>query len=130
RALRAGTIWATNNGAWRYIEAVRKSDSIQTEKGTPLKDDILHAPLPKGPAGQFSFHVPFSNMVMGYSKNEKLAKDFLRWISSKEVYEQWFVSQKGFSVGATTDWEKHKLWNNDPGMLPFKSATRTARSAR
>src|SRR5215468_8109372 len=129
RAFLSGTICATNNGASIYIEALRKPDAIQTEKGTPLKDDILHAPLPKGPAGQFSFHVPFSNMLMGYSKNEKSAKDFLRWISSKDVYEPWFVSQKGFSVGATTDWEKHKLWNDDPIMLPFRSAARTGRFA-
>src|SRR5437016_12807770 len=129
RAFLAGTICATNNGASIYIEALKKPDAYQTDKGTPLKDDILHAPLPKGPAGQFSFHVPFSNMVMGYSKNEKAAKDFLRWITSKQVYEQWFVSQKGFSVGATTDWEKHKLWNDDPVMLPFKSAARTGRFA-
>jgi multiple sugar transport system substrate-binding protein len=129
RAFLAGTCSATNNGASIYIEALKKPDAYQTEKGTPLKDDILHASLPKGPGGQFSFHVPFSNMVMAYSKNQKPAKDFLRWITSKAVYEPWFVSQKGFSVGATTDWEKHKLWNDDPVMLPFKSAARTGRFA-
>jgi multiple sugar transport system substrate-binding protein len=129
RAFLSGTCAATNNGASIYIEALKKPDAYQTEKGTPLKDDILHAPLPKGPGGQFSFHVPFSNMVMAYSKNQKPAKDFLRWITSKAVYEPWFVSQKGFSVGATTDWEKHKLWNDDPVMLPFKSAARTGRFA-
>jgi multiple sugar transport system substrate-binding protein len=129
RAFLAGTCSATNNGASIYIEALKKPDAYQTEKGTPLKGDILHAPLPKGPAGQFSFHVPFTNMVMSYSKNQKPAKDFLRWISSKAVYEPWFVSQKGFSVGSTTDWEKHKLWNDDPVMLPFKSAARTGRFA-
>jgi multiple sugar transport system substrate-binding protein len=129
RAFLSGTCSATNNGASIYIEALKKPDAYQTEKGTPLKDDILHAPLPKGPGGQFSFHVPFSNMVMAYSKNQAPAKDFLRWINSKAVYEQWFVSQKGFSVGATTDWEKHKLWNDDPVMLPFKAAARTGRFA-
>ena len=51
---------------------------------------------------------------MGYSKNQKAAKDFMRWIHSKAIYDQWFVSQQGFSVGATTDWEKHPLWKNRP----------------
>jgi multiple sugar transport system substrate-binding protein len=129
RAFLAGTCSATNNGASIYIEALKKPDAYQTEKGTPLKGDILHAPLPSGPAGQFSFHVPFTNMVMSYSKNQKPAKDFIRWINSKDVYEPWFVSQKGFSVGSTTDWEKHKLWNDDPVMLPFRSAARTGRFA-
>ena len=61
----------------------------------------FHTPLPKGQAGEFSYHVPFSNLVMGYSKNQKAAKDFLRWICSKEIYDQWFTSQQGFSVGST-----------------------------
>ena len=129
RAFLSGTCCATNNGASIYIEALRKPDAYQTEKGTPLKGDILHAPLPKGPGGQFSFHVPFSNMLMGYSKNQKGAKEFLRWISSKPVFDRWFTTQKGFSVGPTTDWEKHKLWNDDPIMLPYRSAARTGRFA-
>ena len=95
----------------------------------PLKDDILHAALPKGPGGQFSYHVPFSNLLMGYSKNQDAAKKFLGWIHSKDVYDKWFVSQKGFSVGPTTDWEKHKLWGDDPIMLPYKQAARTGRFA-
>src|SRR6266540_3141531 len=129
RAFLSGTCSATNNGASIYIEALRKPDSYKTEKGAPLWQDILHAPLPKGPGGQFSFHVPFSNMLMGYSKNQKGAKEFLRWISSKPVFDRWFTTQKGFSIGPTTDWEKHKLWGDDPVMLPFKSAARTGRFA-
>jgi multiple sugar transport system substrate-binding protein len=129
RAFLSGACSATNNGASIYIEALRKPDAYRTEKGGALKDDILHAPLPKGPAGAFSFHVPFSNMLMGYSKNEKAAKEFLRWISSKPVFDKWFTTQKGFSVGPTTDWEKHKLWDDDPIMLPFKAAARTGRFA-
>jgi multiple sugar transport system substrate-binding protein len=129
RAFLSGACSATNNCASIYIEALRKPDAYRTEKGGALKDDILHAPLPKGPAGAFSFHVPFSNMLMGYSKNEKAAKEFLRWISSKPVFDKWFTTQKGFSVGPTTDWEKHKLWDDDPIMLPFKAAARTGRFA-
>ena len=47
RAFLSGTISATNNGASIYLEAKKKPDSYLTEKGTPMKDDILHAPLPK-----------------------------------------------------------------------------------
>jgi multiple sugar transport system substrate-binding protein len=129
RAFLSGTCAATNNGASIYLEALKKPDAYQTDKGEPLYKDTLHAPLPAGPGGQFSYHVPFSNMLMGYSKNQKAAKDFLRWIGSKEVYEPWFVSQQGFSVGATTDWEKHTLWGKDPVMLPFRQAARTGRFA-
>jgi multiple sugar transport system substrate-binding protein len=58
RAFLSGTISATNNGASIYIEAKKKPDTYQTADGKPLKDDIFHTPLPKGPAGQFSWHVP------------------------------------------------------------------------
>jgi multiple sugar transport system substrate-binding protein len=126
RAFLSGTIAATLNGASIYIEAKRKPDTYQTDKGTPLHQDIQHAPLPRGPAGQFSYHLPMSNMLMGYSKNQKAAKDFLRWIHSKEGYQSWFNSQQGYSVGATKIWEKDPVWQKDPVMLPFRSAAQNA----
>jgi multiple sugar transport system substrate-binding protein len=51
RAFLSQTISATLNGASIYIESLRKPDQYKTEKGAPLNKDILHAPLPKGPAG-------------------------------------------------------------------------------
>jgi multiple sugar transport system substrate-binding protein len=129
RAFLSGTCCATLNGASIYIEALRKPESYMTETGAQMKDDILHAPLPQGQGGQFSYHVPFSNMLMSYSKNRDVGTKFLRWIHSREVFDKWFVSQKGFSVGPTTEWEKHKLWNDDPIMLPYKQAARTGRFA-
>src|SRR6516165_4087036 len=83
RAFLAGSISATNNGASIYIEALRKPEAYQTETGAPIKDDIQHAPLPAGPAGQFSFHIPTSNILLRHSKNQEPAKEFMRWMSSK-----------------------------------------------
>jgi multiple sugar transport system substrate-binding protein len=100
RAFISGSICATSNAASIYIEALRKPDQYLTEKGTPLKDDILHAPYPKGTAGVATLHPPQTHMLMGYSKNQKAAKEFLRWLSSRPVFEKWFVSQKGFSIPA------------------------------
>ena len=129
RAFLAGTISATSNGASIYLEAKKKPDTYLTETGKPLKDDCFHAPLPKGSAGQFSWHVPLADMVMEYSKNQKAAKDFLRWVHSEKIYDQWFTSQQGFSVGPTTVWEEHKLWGDDPVMAPFRTAARSGRFA-
>ena len=109
--------------------ARHKPDSYQTETGKPLKDDRFHAPLPAGPAGQFSYHVPFSNLVPTYGKDQKAAKDFLRWFHSKDVYEQWFTSQQGFSVGSTKIWEDDPLWKVDPIMAPFRTAAESGRFA-
>jgi multiple sugar transport system substrate-binding protein len=128
RAFLSQTISATLNGASIYIESLRNPDKYITEKNVQLKTDILHAPLPKGPAGQFSMHTYHSHVLPTYSKNEKAAKDFLRWAHSKDVYEKWFISQKGFATPATPEWEKHKLWGEDPVMTPYKVAGRLGRT--
>jgi multiple sugar transport system substrate-binding protein len=124
RAFLSGTLSSTLNGASIYIEALRKPDQYKTEKGEPLNKDILHAPLPKGAAGQFGLHTFFSHMLMSYSKNQKVAKDFLRWLHTPANYEKWFISQKGFATPPTAMWETHKLWGEDPVMEPFKVAGR------
>jgi multiple sugar transport system substrate-binding protein len=120
RAFLSGTISATNNGASIYIEAKRKPDTYRTETGAPMWEDIGHARIPKGPDGQFTFPTPFTDMLMGYSKNQQAAKDFLRWMHSRPVYNEWFTSQQGYSDGATKEWEKHQLWEVDPVLRPFR----------
>ena len=92
-----------------------------------MKDDILHASIPSGAGGQFNLPGPFTNLLMKYSKNQDSAKKFLRWISSKDVYEKWFVSQQGFSCGPTKMWEDNAVWNIDPILAPFKRIPVTGR---
>jgi multiple sugar transport system substrate-binding protein len=125
----SGTISATNNGSSIYIEAKRKPDSYLTEKGTPLWQDTLHAPLPKGAGGQFNLPIPCTNSLMNYSKNQKAAKEFLRWVHSNEIYGQWFASQQGYCGGATKDWERDPVWDLDPALLPFRDIPYKARLA-
>src|SRR5881394_616151 len=101
RAFLSGTISATNNGASIYIEAKKKPDTYQTADGKPMKEDILHAKIPKGSGGQFNLGGGFTDMLMSYSKNQKPAKDFLRWVHTKPIFEEWFTSQQGYTSGAT-----------------------------
>src|SRR6478609_3764250 len=122
RAFLSQTICATLNGASIYIESLRNPDKYISEKGAQLKTDIQHAPLPKGPAGQFAMHTFFSHVIPNYSKNQAGAKEFLKWIHTKANYEPWFVSQKGFATPPTHAWEKHGLWDEDKVMAPFKVA--------
>ena len=44
------------NGASIYIEALRKADKYKTEKGAPLKTDILHCAAAEGPGGPYAMH--------------------------------------------------------------------------
>ncbi|CAN5685064.1 hypothetical protein BH10PSE6_BH10PSE6_26950 [soil metagenome] len=84
-----------------------------------MAQDILHAPIPKGPAGQYNLPGPFTDLLMGYSKNQKPAKDFLRWVHTEAVFDGWFATQQGFTCGATRSWEKNKVWEADPVLKPF-----------
>jgi multiple sugar transport system substrate-binding protein len=127
RAFLAGTIAATQNAASIYIAAQREPDKFKTEKGARLHTDMAHAPLPAGPAGAFSYHGPFHHGVMSYSKNPSLAKDFLRWLHSKDVFEPWFLAEKGYAVGLTRAWEEHPMWQQDPVMVAFRNAGRNYR---
>src|SRR5215212_7265812 len=129
RAFLSGTISATNNGASIYIEAKKKPESYLTEKGTPMKDDILHASIPGGAGGQFNEPGPFTNLVMKYSKNQDAAKKFIAWMSSKDVFDKWFRSQQGYTAGPTKLWEAHEVWEADPVMAPFKRIPVTGRMA-
>jgi len=128
RAFLSQTISSTLNGASIYIESLRNPDKYISEKGAQLKTDIQHAPLPKGPAGQFGLHTFFSHMLMSYSKNQKAAKDLLRWMHTPANYEKWFISQKGFATPPTQKWESHKLWSEDPVMEPYKVAGKLGQS--
>jgi multiple sugar transport system substrate-binding protein len=122
RAFLAGTICSTLNGASIYIESMRKPDQYKQANGKPLKEDILHAPLPAGPKGQFGMHTFVSHVMPKYSKNQKAGKDLLRYFHKKENFEQWFTTGLGFYTPGTTSWETHALWKKDPVMAPYAVA--------
>jgi multiple sugar transport system substrate-binding protein len=128
RAFHAGELSATLNGASIYIVAKRQKDKIKDEKGEPMWQDIDHHNLPAGPAGAFTMYLPMSHAIMKYSKNVKLAKDFLRWLHKKENYEKWFHTQEGYSVGPTKIWENSPMWSQvDKPLQIFRTAARSTR---
>jgi multiple sugar transport system substrate-binding protein len=128
RAFHAGELSSTLNGASIYIVAKRQKDKIKDDKGEPLWQDIDHAaPLPAGPNGQAALYLPFQHSVMKYGKNQKLAKDLIRWMHQKDNYEKWFVVNEGYSVGCTKVWEEHAMWSKvDKPLQIFRRAARRA----
>jgi len=129
RAFHAGEISATLNGASIYIVAKRQKDKLKDDKGEPLYQDIEHAALmPAGPAGQFALYGGQQHSIMKYSKNQKLAKDFLKWLHGKEQFGKWFEVAEGFSVGSTKYWEQHPLWTKvDEPMKIYRQAAAASR---
>lgn len=122
RAFLAGEISSTLNGASIYLLAARDKGKYKTDKGAELSTDILHGELPAGPKGKFAFHTFQSHVLPKYSKNEKAAKDLLRFIHKKENYEQWFTVGMGFDTPGTKSWETHPMWDKDPVMKPYAVA--------
>jgi multiple sugar transport system substrate-binding protein len=128
RAFHAGEISATLNGASIYIVAKRQKEKIKDDKGEPMYLDIGHAPLPAGPSGAYLLFLNQSSALMKYSKNQKLAKDFLRWVHKKENYGKWFETQEGYSVGGTKVWESNPMWARlDEPLKMFRTAARNTR---
>ena len=128
RAFHAGEISATLNGASIYIVAKRQKEKLKDDKGEPLFQDIGHAPLPAGPAGAYLLFLNQSHAVMKYSKHQKLAKDFLRWLHKPENYGKWFATQEGYSVGGTKKWENDPMWGKlDEPLKMFRTAARNTR---
>jgi multiple sugar transport system substrate-binding protein len=128
RAFLGGEISGSLNGASIYIAAKRGQDKIKDDKGQPMVRDIQHARLPAGPGGSWSYHTAFAHGVMKYTKNVKLAKDFLKWFHGAGPYGRWFEVAEGFSIGSTRQWERAPLWNTiDEPMKGFKTAADNSR---
>jgi multiple sugar transport system substrate-binding protein len=128
RAFLAGEISCSLNGASIYIAAKRGQDKIKDDKGAPMVKDIDHGPIPAGPAGSAAYHVAFCHTIPKYGKNQKLAKDFLKWLHGKEQFGKWFQVAEGFSVGSTKHWERHPLWETiDAPMKIYRQAAASSR---
>ena len=101
RAYLAGTISATINGASIYFVAKRQFPDIAKV--------TAHAQMPKGPGGRFYNIGGQGRAVMKYSKNQQVAKEFLRWFMDRPQYDKWMAANDGYTVGPTPYWEKHAL---------------------
>ncbi len=121
RAFLAGSLSVTGNSPSIYF--------VARDKFPDVYKDMNHAPMPKGPAGQFYQLPVYSSMVMKYSKNQKLAKEFIGWYMAKEQYEKWFVVMDTFSVPPTKMWYDHPIWTKDPKLTLFRDVIKDSRWA-
>jgi multiple sugar transport system substrate-binding protein len=119
RAFLAGSISVTGNSPSIYF--------VARDKFPDVYKDMNHAPIPKGPGSQFYQLPAYSSMVMKYSKNQKLAKEFIRWYMDKEQYEKWFEVMDTFSVPPTKMWYNHPIWTKDPKLTLFRDVIKDSR---
>jgi multiple sugar transport system substrate-binding protein len=120
RAYLAGTISATLNGASIYFVAKRQFPDIAKVTS--------HGHMPKGPAGRFYQMGGQARAIMKYSKNQQVAKEFIRWLLDRPQYDKYFAANDGYLIGPTPHWEKHALWERDPKLVPFKESIKFGRA--
>jgi multiple sugar transport system substrate-binding protein len=71
---------------------------------------------------QYNHHIP------AYSKNQRLAKDWLIFLGQRAQYERMFRASKGFAQGIAAEWDNHPMWKEDPQMEPYKELSKYGRN--
>ena len=92
RAFLSSEISLTGNAPSIYVAARQKFPDVY--KGTN------HGHYPPGPAGRFYWLPAWNSVVMRYSKNQKVAKDFIRFYMDRARFEPYFETMDTFGIPA------------------------------
>ena len=120
RAFLAESISVTSNAASIYFTA--------REKFPEIAKNMNHAPSPRGPAGRFYHVATQHSCLMKYSKNQKLAKEFIRWYMDKKQFDPYFVAQQAWMLPPTSVWYSHPVWTQDPKLTLYRDVIKDARN--
>ena len=111
RAFLSSEISLTGNAPSIYVAARQKFPDVY--KGTN------HGHYPPGPAGRFYWLPAWNSVVMKYSKNQKVAKDFIRFYMDRARFDPYFETMDTFGIPATQAYRDHPLWKKDPKTAVF-----------
>jgi multiple sugar transport system substrate-binding protein len=106
RAFLAEAISVTGNAASIYWAAKKNAPHLR-----PL---INHALWPKGPAGRFGYSSAISLGIFKFSKAQKEAKEFIRWLMQPNQYSAWMGEGEGMMAGLLNYYEDDPVWQKDP----------------
>lgn len=109
RAFQAGHIWYTYNSPSIFFKANSQKLKVQ-DTGQSLADCMDHEIPPAGPAGRFLMGDPLSLSIWKFSKNKKLAKEFLLFLFDKQQYDLWLQESVGYNVPFLRGFENHKIF--------------------
>jgi multiple sugar transport system substrate-binding protein len=110
---------AANNRAFmaEAISVTLNATSIYwaMKKNAPhLREVTDHALAPRGPAGRFSYSTPFSLGIFKFSKVQKEAKAFIKWLLEPKQYSAWMGVGEGMMAGLLNFYEDDPVWKKDP----------------
>ena len=64
---------------------------------------------------------------MKFSKNQKVAKDFIRFYMDRARYDRYFEVMDTFGIPGTKVYADHPLWKKDPKTAVFPETLKNAR---
>jgi ABC-type glycerol-3-phosphate transport system substrate-binding protein len=112
RAFLSQEISLTGNAPSIYVAARQKFPDVY--KGTN------HGHYPPGPAGRFYWLPVWNSCVMKYSKNQKVAKDFIRYYMDRPQYDRYFEVMDTFGIPGT------KVFATAVGQIPRPRSSATS----
>lgn len=119
RAFLAEAVSITVNAASIYWAA---------KKNAPhLRPVINHALFPKGPAGRFGYSTALSLGVFRFSKYQKEAKEFIRWLMEPKQYSAWMGMGEGMMAGLLNYYEDDPVWKKDPKLETLRQIPKYVR---
>lgn len=113
RAFLAGVCSMAFNSPSIYKAAMSKGITI-AETGKPLADAIDHILPPRGPQGRYAFADCLTLGIWNFSKNQQLAKEFLKYHFEKSRFNEFLDVAVGYNVPFLLDYRKHPVFTSDP----------------
>ena len=108
RAFLAEAVSVTGNAASIYW--------AEKKNAPHLRDVTGHALWPKGPAGRFGYSTALSLGILRFSKAQREAKAFLRWLMEPKQYSLWLGVGEGMMAGLLNFYEDDPVWKKDPKL--------------
>jgi multiple sugar transport system substrate-binding protein len=81
-----------------------------------LRDVTDHALWPQGPAGRFGYSTAISLGIFKFSKAQKEAKAFIRWMMEPKQFSSWMGIGEGMMAGLLNFYEDDPVWRKDPKL--------------
>ncbi|MBW2308801.1 MAG: extracellular solute-binding protein [Deltaproteobacteria bacterium] len=112
---------SSNNRAFlaEAISVTGNASSIYwaEKKNAPhLREVTKHALWPKGPAGRFGYSTAISLGIFKFSKAQKEAKEFIKWLLQPAQYSAWMGIGEGMMAGLLNYYENDPVWRKDPKL--------------
>ena len=108
RAFLAGAVSITVNAASIYWAARKDAPHLRAVTN--------HSFFPKGPAGRFGYSSAVSLGVFRFSKVQKEAKEFIKWLMEPKQYSAWIGFGEGMMAGLLNYYEDDPVWKKDPKL--------------